>query len=456
VSLERVRAELSVLNGQYVSAHPELKDAERGVSLVAIWLKEQLVSNVRPTLLVLAGSVALVLFIANVAGLLLARAASRSREFALRAALGAARGRLIRQLLAESVLLAFAGGGLGILLAKWSLRIMVHQSALNLPRSGEIRLDAIVLAFTVGLSILTGALFGLLPALHASKLDLAGVLREHNQSPRTASRAGSRGVLVVGQVALSMVLLIGAALLLQSLIRLQSVDPGFQPAHVLTMQIALPRVRYDTGQKRTAFFQELVRRVETVPGVRGAAVALTLPMGPKWAVPVQVMEQPPIHVNDRPQVQMQSVTAGFFHTLGIPLRRGREYSAQDDIPAAPSRVIVNESFARRFWPAYPQGPSPIGRHLRLGQDQSSPGLEIVGIAADVHENGLAANTGPELYLPCHLSPPQSAGFIVRTDGEPLHFLAAVRSQLRSLDREQPVAAVKPWTNCSKAQSAGSG
>ena len=333
---------------------------------------------------------------------------------------------------------------------------MVHQSALNLPRSGEIRLDAIVLAFTVGLSILTGVLFGLLPALHASKLDLAGVLREHNQSPRTASRAGSRGVLVVGQVALSMVLLIGAALLLQSLIRLQSVDPGFQPAHVLTMQIALPRVRYDTGQKRTAFFQELVRRVETVPGVRGAAVALTLPMGPKWAVPVQVMEQPPIHVNDRPQVQMQSVTAGFFHTLGIPLRRGREYSAQDDIPAAPSRVIVNESFARRFWPAYPQGPSPIGRHLRLGQDQSSPGLEIVGIAADVHENGLAANTGPELYLPCHLSPPQSAGFIVRTDGEPLHFLAAVRSQLRSLDREQPVAAVKPWTNCSKAQSAGSG
>jgi putative ABC transport system permease protein len=413
------------------------------VTLRVVRLKEQLVSNVRTTLFVLAAAVGLVLFIAcaNIASLLLARAASRSREFALRAALGAPRVRLIRQLLSESVLLAFVGGGLGALLAKWSLRIMTHENALSLPRFGEIRLDAAVLAFTLTLSILTGVLFGLFPALHASKLDLAGVLREHSQNAG-ATGAGSRGLLVMGQVALSMVLLIGAALLLESLIRLQSVDPGLQPAHRLTMQIALPRVRYDTGLKRMAFYQELVRRVEALPGVHGAAVALTLPMGPKWAVPFQVMDQPAVNVNERPQAQMQSVTAGYFRTLGIPLRRGREYVVRDDTPTAPPLVVINESFARRYWPAYPLGPSPVGRHLRLGNDQSSPGLEIVGIAADVHEKGLVIDAGPELYLPSHMNPPQSAGFVVRTDGEPLHLLSAIRSQLRSLDREQPVAAVK--------------
>lgn len=444
VSLEQARAELGVLNRQYVAAHPELRDADRKVGLGAVWLKEQLVGNVRPTLLVLAGAVGLVLFIAcaNVAGLLLARAASRSREFMLRAALGAPRGRLIRQLLSESVLLAFVGGGLGVLLAKWSLRAIVRTSALDLPRSGEIRLDWIVLAFSVGLSVLTGVLFGLFPAVYASKLDLAGVLREHSQGAGTASGAASRGLLVVGQIALSMVLLIGAALLLESLIRLQSVHPGFEPAHLVTMQISLPRVRYDTGLKRMAFYQELARRVESIPGVRAAAAALTLPMGPKWVVAIQIVEQPTVHVNDRPTVQMQTVTADFFRTLGIPLRRGRAYVAEDDIPGAPPRVIINESLARRFWPAYPQGPSPIGRHLRLGQDQSSPGLEIVGIAADVHEKGLAVDVVPELYLPCHMSPPQSAGFVVRTEADPMHFLAAIRDQVRSLDREQPVSAVK--------------
>lgn len=331
---------------------------------------------------------------------------------------------------------------MGVLFAKWSLRAITQASALNLPRSGEVRLDAMVLAFTVGLSLLTGVLFGLFPALYASKLDLAGVLREHSQSAGAAPAASSRRALVIGQIALSMVLLIGAALLLESLIRLQSVKPGFQPARLLTMQIALPRVRYDTGQKRTAFYQELVRRVETIPGVRAAAAALTLPMGPKWAVLIQVVEQPAVPVNDRPQVQMQSVTTGYLRTLGIPLRSGREFTAQDDVPAAPPRAIVNESLAHRFWPAYPQGPSPIGRHLRLGQDRSSPGLEIVGIAADVHEKGLAVDVAPELYPPCHLSPPQAVGFVVRTDGDPTHFLSAIRSQIRSLDRELPVSAVK--------------
>ena len=454
VDLNQASAEISVLNHQYVSAHPELRDADQGVTMRVTTLKEQLISNVRPTLLVLFGAVGFVLFIAcaNVASLLLARGASRSREFALRAALGAARSRLIEQLLAESLVLAIAGGGLGVVLARWSLSAITQISARNLPRSGEIRLDGVVLLFTLGLSILTGVLFALLPSLQASRPDLARVLQDRSEGagPVSGHQSGSRGILgvrsrdllVIGQVALSMVLLIGAALMLESLIRLQSVNPGFQSAHLLTMEIALPRVRYDTNLKRNAFYQELVSRVETVQGVRGAAAALTLPMGPKWAVPIQVVEQPAVSVNDRPEVQLQSVTSSFFHTLGTPLLRGRDYTIRDDTPTSPPVVMINESFARRFWPSYPQGTSPIGQHLRLGNDQSSKGLEIIGIVADVHEQGLAIEAGPELYLPCHMRPPQAAGFVVRADGDPRGLLSAVRSEVLAIDRDQPLSSVK--------------
>ncbi len=348
MTLEQASAEISILNHQYNSAHPELRDADEGITMRVRGLKDQLVSNARPILLVLCGAVGFVLFIAcaNVASLLLARGASRSREFAVRAALGAARSRLIRQLLAESLLLAIAGGGLGVALAKWGLSVLTQIGARKLPRLDEIRLDGTVLMFTLGLSILTGVLFALLPSLRASKPDLAGVLRERSEGAGSTSGRGSgwrgalgirsRDLLVIGQVALSMVLLIGAALLLKDLIRLQSVNPGFRPANLLTMQIALPRVRYDTGLKRMAFYQELVRRVEALPGVRGAAAALTLPMWPKWAVPFQVIEQPAVALNDRPQAQLQSVTPDFFHTLGIPLHRGRDYTLRDDTPASPA------------------------------------------------------------------------------------------------------------------------
>jgi putative ABC transport system permease protein len=453
VDLNQASAEISVLNHQYVSAHPELRDAEQGVTMRVTTLKEQLISDVRPTLLVLFGAVGLVLFIAcaNVASLLLARGASRSREFALRAALGAARSRLIKQLLAESLVLAIAGGALGVVLARWSLSAITHISERNLPRSGEIRLDGVVLLFTLGLSILTAILFSLLPSLQASRPNLAAVLQDRSECAGPVGhqsgwggilRVRSSGLLVIGQIALSMVLLIGAALLLESLIRLQSVDSGFQPANLLTMEIALPRVRYDTSLKRTAFYQELVRRVETVQGVRGAAAALTLPMGPKWAVPIQVVEQPAVSVNDRPEVQLQSVTSSFFQTLGTPLLRGRNYTIRDDTPTSPPVVMINESFARRFWPSYPQGTSPIGQHLRLGNDQSSKGLEIIGIVADVHEQGLAIEAGPELYLPCHMRPPQAAGFIVRAVGDPRGLLSAVRSEVLAIDRDQPLSSVK--------------
>ena len=289
VSLEKARAELEVLNRQYILANPNA--IENTATVRVVWLKDRLVTNIRPMLRVLFGAVGFVLLIAcaNVASLLLARATSRSREFAVRAALGAARGRLIRQLLMESLVLAVAGGAIGVLLAQWGLNAMTLVDVLSLatravpvylPGSGQLHVDGMVLGFTCALSVLTGILFGLFPSLQVSRPELALVLREGvagSSSRRGAFGISARGLLVVGQVALSIMLMIGAALLIESFERVRSVDPGFKAANLLTMKIALPPARYSTDQKRAAFFEELVRRAETLPGIRGATVAMSLP-----------------------------------------------------------------------------------------------------------------------------------------------------------------------------------
>ena len=276
VNLEQARAEMNVLGRRYSAAHPGLMNTDRGVTMHVVWLKDRLVADARPMLWTLFGAVGFVLLIAcaNVASLLLARSTSRSRELAVRMALGAGRGRLIRQLLAECLVLAIAGGAFGLLLAKWSLRAAPHLAVMNLPRAGEIRVDGTVLAFGVGLSILTAVVFGLFPSMQASRPGLADELRESGAAAgQGLSRRGplgftSRSLLVVGQIAFSIVLLIGAALLMQSFVRLHNVDPGFQPANLLTAKIALPLARYDTDQKRAAFFRELVPRRGTVAGCK--------------------------------------------------------------------------------------------------------------------------------------------------------------------------------------------
>jgi putative ABC transport system permease protein len=443
VSLEQARAELDVLTRQYDSSHP----SDAYPTMRAALLSSHLVERVRSMLWILFGAVGLVLLAAcaNVASLLLARATARSSEFAVRAALGAARGRLVQQLLAESLLLALAGGAAGALLATWGVAAIAKFSALNLPRTGEIRVDGMVLGFTAALSIATGVLFGLFPALYASRPDVAHVLRAHGEGRGSAKRVAlglsTRGLLVVAQVALSIMLLIGAALLMRTLLHLYSLDPGFQPAHLLTMQIALPPARYDTSQKIMTFYSELVRRVETVPGVRGATVALTVPLGAKWAVAIEVVGQQHASVQERMQVQMQSVSPGYFDTMKVPLRRGREFAARDNVLNAPPVAMINERLARRLWPAYPNGQDPLGQHLRLGVDQTSSGLEIVGIVADVREGGLVRNAETELYLPTSQYRPQRAGLVVRTDGDPRSFVNAIRGQVLSVDRDQPVTAV---------------
>jgi putative ABC transport system permease protein len=449
-SQEQARAELDVLLHQYTAAHQEWRAMYPGASMRVVLLRDQMVANVRPMLWMLFGAVGFVLLIAcaNVASLLLARAASRSREFAVRAALGAARGRLIWQLLVESLMLATLGGALGVLLAAWGLRVIAAASALPLPRAGGIRLDGMVLAFTVAISVATGVLFGLFPSLAASRPDLADVLRESGAAAGRGSftRRGGLGVsarslLVVGQVGLSIVLLIGAALLIQSFARLHSVNPGFQPANLLTMKIALPIARYDTDQKRAAFFESLVRRVEAAPGVRAVTVVFKLPTTTRLGTDIHIAGRP--DSDSEPQiVQLQSITPGYLRTLGIALKRGRELTARDNTSGSPPVVMINEGLARRFWPDYPRGQDPVGQRVSTGFDKAIGWMEIVGIMADVHDQGLALDAEQTVYLPTAVHPPQVAYLAARTEGDPRRFVNTVRSQVLAVDGDQPVSDVR--------------
>jgi predicted permease len=442
IALDRARAEAAVLNRQYVTANPERMDAWPGTVLRLIPLKEQLVADVRTILWMLFGAVGFVLLIAcaNVASLLLTRSAWRAREFAVRAAIGAARGRLIAQSLAESLMLAVVGGLLGVLLAKWALAAITHMPAFTLPRAGEIHLDGAVLAFSIAVSCLTGILSGMLPALQAPASNIANLLRESGATAGRAGRAGraifnSRSLLVVGQIGLSIVLLIGAALLIESVAKLRSVNPGLQPANLFTARIALSPARYDTNPKIQGFFDELLRRTNALPGVRGAALALAIPQSVLLRTNVQVGVQPEGDVSKWPMCQLQSVTPGYFHLLGIPVRQGREFNERDTRPDQPSVAIVNESFARLFAPG---GENLVGQVMREGMDRSG-WMQIVGIVGDVREGGLADDAHPEFYVTPRVHSSRTAYLVARTETDPLRLAAAIRSQVLAIDRDQPIS-----------------
>ena len=446
VSLRQATAELAVLNEQYRSAHPDMLDAKPRAPDTVQPLKENLVSDVRSKLWMLSGAVGFVLLIvcANIAGLLLARATSRGREFAVRAAIGAGRRRLIAQLLAESVLLGCVGGGLGILLAAWGAKAMRGISLDELPRAGDIHMDGWVLGFAAALSLLTGVLFGVAPALAASRTNIASVLRgsgegQAAQAPRSGRRSPSaRGTLVIGQVALSVVLLIGAALLMESIYRLSRVDPGFDPQQLLTMNISPLPSHYDNDVKKEAFYQQVVERLQELPGARSATVVTTLPAGDFYGTTVQVAGRAPVPLNGRPISIFEDITPGYFATMKIAFQRGRDFSWHDNEQSV--RVaIISEALARTFWPQYPKGPNPIGEHLQAGSSPKQ--YEIVGVVADVDAAPEAGPPRPELYLPCLQEPPQTAMIAVRTTGEPLAMANAVRHQILAMDPDQAISGV---------------
>ena len=453
VDLQRANTELAVLDHQYAVAHPTMLDADQ--KLARSWnptpdhielLKDQLVSDIRSKLWMLFGAVGLVLLIvcANIASLLLARATARWREFAVRAAIGAGRRQIMVQLLTESILLSLMGGALGIVLAGAGMRGLRGMIALNVPRSADIRIDGAVLAFAAALSLITGILFGLAPSLSASRPDLAAVLRGPGEAGGFAGakprllRLNPRSLLVIGQVALSTVLLIGAALLIESLARVYRVDPGFQASNLLTMSLSPSSTRYDTVQKRAAYYNALVEHIEALPGVNNAAITLTLPMTGYAQAPVEISGRPEVKLNERPLAFIQFITPSYFQVMKIARRRGREFTAHDDAGAVPV-AIIDENTALRFWPQYPEGPDPVGRYIQVGAYLKP--AKIVGIVADIREQGLDRESRPAVYLATAQQPPLAGILAVRTRGDPLSLANAVRNQILTVDRDQAVSQV---------------
>jgi predicted permease len=448
VSIGQANAEMKIIRRQYAMAHPAMLDARPKTPVEVAAMKDDLVANVRSMLWMLFGAAGFVLLIAcgNVASLLLARATNRSREFAVRAALGAARGRLIGQLLVESLLLSFAGGVLGAALAAWILRAVPHITAIDLPRAGEVQLDWMVLAFTAALSMATGIIFGLAPSLGASKPDLIETLRASGEAAtkgvprRILPSVNARGLLVVGQIALSIVLLIGSTLLVESIARMRNLDLGFNPANLLTMRVSLPPLRYDTGEKKTSFFRELVERVELLPGVHSATASFFLPMMGYAGTPIQDAAKPPLKLNDRPIITIMMITPGYFRTLKIPVIRGRVFADQDTADA-PRVAVIDEALAHRFWPSYPNGVDPVGQRLLIGGVNLKQ-AEIVGVVANIHQT-IEKSSWPEtVYTAFAQNPQPFAMLAIRTTGDPLRYTKSVREQVLALDRDQPVADVR--------------
>lgn len=438
VRLEQAKADMGAIAERLQQQYPDVLEGY-GVNLMP--LHQQVVGNVKPALLALLGAVGFVLLIAcaNVANLLLARAAVREREIAIRLAIGASRRRIVRQLLTESLLLALAGGALGVLLAVWGLDLLVSMSPRDIPRIDEIRIDRAVLGFTLGVSVLTALLFGLFPAWQSSRPDLNDSLKEGGRDSRSGARGRRiRSALVVAEIALSLVLLVGAGLMVRSFMRVQDLNLGFKPDHLLTMNLQLSRSRYQ-GRLSQAFFSELIQRVERLPGVEsaGAITAVFIP-GLASSSNFSIEGRPPAPPSEQVEAPIDFVTPGYFRTMGIPLLSGRGFTEQDG-PDQPQVVIINNTFARLFWP----NEDPLGKRLKFGgPDSEAPWLTIVGIVGDMRRTGLDAAVRCETFLP--YTQRSFAGFmtlVTRTTSDPSKLAAAVRDEIRAIDPNQTISHV---------------
>jgi putative ABC transport system permease protein len=449
ISRDQAVAEMEVLLRRYQSEYPANFDATQQRVMQVDGLQEQVVANIRPTLLILLAAVGLVLLIAcaNVASLLLSRALGRKKEFAVRTALGAPRSMLIRQLLTESLLLAAISGGVGILLGLFGTRFLSMLSKSNLPGVAGVHMDLRVLAFTVAISLLSGVLFGLMPSLQLSRPDLNTVLRDEGRgSTGGRSRANARSLLVVCQVALSMILLVGSGLLVRSFIRLRSASPGFDPKRVLTLQIMLPPARYGTHQQMIAFYNELIQRTRTLPGVEAVTISSALPVNPTHYTPVLFEGQPAVSYGQRPIVNVQAISPDYSKVLRVALVRGREFTAHDDAEAPPV-AIVNQALVRRFWP----NENPIGKRLWLGSLPNS--FDVTGVFGDTKNVNLATAPQPEVFLPFPQLPWALLNLSLRAAVDPHSLISAARRQLSTVDKDQPVTKVQTMDELLESASA---
>lgn len=446
VTLAQAQADTDAIAARIAEQFPE---TNTGWNLRLVSLREQLVGNTRPTLLLLFGSVGLVLLIAcaNVANLLLVRAATREREIALRTALGASRFRIVRQMITESVLLSLVGGTLGALLAIWGVDLLVTLSAGSIPATAHVRIDATVLAFTFVVSVITGVLFGLAPALRTMKLNLSESLKEGGRAGNEGGRRNrTRSVLVVLESAIAVVLLIGAGLLVRSLVQLQNTSPGFDAHNVLTARVDLSRQKYETPEQSANFFKQLETRVGTLPGVENVGFVSELPLsGQPNDMPFAVDGRPPVAISDSFDADFRSVNHQYFKALGIPLLRGRNFTEQE-VQQSAKVVVISTLLASEVFP----NEEPLGK--RLIMMMSKEPWEIIGVVGDIRHRALEAQPFPAMYMPTY----QTGGtnLVIRTQGGPTNLAAALRKEVQAIDPDQPVAAVKPmdqWVDMSVAQ-----
>ncbi len=438
VTIAQAQAEMSTIISGLNKQYPE--NAPRGARIAPEL--EQLVGGVRPALLVLLGAVGCVLLIAcaNVANLLLTRATSRQREMAIRAALGAGKGRMIRQVLSESLVLASAGGVFGALLALWVTDFLVRLIPEDIPRLSAIHLDSYVLVFTIVLSFGTGLLFGMAPALQVSTSRLLESLKEGGRGVTEGiHRHRVRSALVVTEFAVAAMLLVGAGLLIQSFVRLERVDPGFDPHQVLTFKLELPASRYSMA-RMVDLFRQIVARLNQVPGVRSASALFPFTLNGDEAVTTLDIEGRSVAEADRPRTAYTWVEPGFFRTLGIPLLSGRDFTAQDDLKATPV-IIINRTLARRFFP----NENPVGKRISTGVGngyKQPPMREIIGVVGDVKQEGLGADVAPAAYVAVAQSPFDVLTFVVRTGADPASVVAAARNEVAAVDKDLPIFDVK--------------
>jgi putative ABC transport system permease protein len=434
IDLKQAQSRISAINAKNAK---EFHETNKGWDANLAILHERMVREIRPSLLALLGAVGLVLLIAcaNVANLLLARGAARQKEIAVRAAMGASRGRVVRQMLTESILLSAIGGVAGLLMSIWLTDVLLSIVPEGAPRMDQVGIDYQVLVFALGISALTGILFGLVPALQASKLDVSSSLKEGGRTGDGPRRTSARSLLLIGEVALSLMLLVGAGLLIKSFIRLQEIRPGFNPHNALLAMVSLPGAKYNQ-QQRPEFFRQLVERLATSPGVQAVGGAINLPLGAtnygigRGFIP----EGRPLTVDEAVDASFSTVTGDYFRALQIPLLAGRTFEVRDG-PDAPKVVVINESAAKRHFGSPAEA---IGKRLGIWRDEKFM-REIIGVVGDTKTSALDAQSGAQIYVP-HAQDRQwnFMGVVVRTAGDPAAFATTLRREVQALDKDQPV------------------
>jgi putative ABC transport system permease protein len=448
VTLEQANAEMRLIDEQLARQYPA-DNKNRSTALIG--LQQRIVGESRSALLILFAAVSLVLLIAcaNFANLLLARGAERGREIVIRTALGAGRWRIVRQLLTESILIAILGGAIGVLFAGWGTKLLLALKPQNLPRLDEIGVDIRVFGFTLGVSLLTGLIFGLLPAWSASRAAVNTGLKEGGRSA-TSSRSQQRlrNAFVVGELAVALILLVGAGLLVKTFWKLRSVEPGFNPSHLLTMRVELPETRYKEVEPQTRFRAQALTNINSLPGTHAAMVSELPLSGDALDHDFLIEGRPPIAPGDEPSLETRSIMGDYFHVMQIPLKSGRDFQSHDFDPNAPLVGIINDEMARQYFP----NENPLGKRVRWARNPTVQWIEIVGVVGDVKHFGLDLPEQPALYSPYTQINPWKRWmtFAVRTQGDPAAVTQAVKEQIWKVDAQLPITRVQTMNEVAAA------